>query len=162
MGSPLLHNSSNNLSLSLKGSRLAGRILSLILVAAILASIGSLVYVAAVPRTGEKFSEFYILGMQGKAADYPTSLKAGESGKVILAIINREHETVSYRVDVTVNGETDKQVGPIVLEDKKKWENEISFTLTGRGEKQKVEFLLYRNDENKPYLGPLSLLVNVE
>jgi len=52
-------------------------------------------YVIAVPKVGERFTEFYILGLNGKAMDYPSELKLGEGGKVIVGIANREHEIVS-------------------------------------------------------------------
>lgn len=49
------------------------RALSIVLVLSVLAAIGTTAYVIAVPKEGEHFSEFYILGAEGKAADYPTS-----------------------------------------------------------------------------------------
>ncbi|GAI18944.1 unnamed protein product, partial [marine sediment metagenome] len=47
------------------------RILSIILVVAVLGALGMLGYVIAAPKVGEKFTEFYILGLSGKATDYP-------------------------------------------------------------------------------------------
>jgi uncharacterized membrane protein len=47
--------------------------LSVGLVLAVLFAGGSLVYVLVTPRTGETFTEFYILGPTGKAACYPAS-----------------------------------------------------------------------------------------
>ncbi len=140
---------------------MTGKILSFILIAAVLGTIGSLVYVAAVPRETVPFTEFYILGSQDKAADYPDNLKAGENGNVKVTIVNREHEAITYAVGVTVAGKTINQVGPMLLEDGQKWEGEISFSLNNPGTRQKVEFLLYKNGESQPYLGPLILWVNV-
>ena len=73
---------------------LKDKILSVILVAAIAGTIGALGYAIAAPKVGER-TEFYILGLGGKVADYPRELKVGEEGRVRMCIVNREHETVS-------------------------------------------------------------------
>jgi len=106
--------------------------------------------------------QFYILGLAGKAAGYPTELVLGEEGKVIVGIINREHETVSYRLEVRINGARNNELGPIVLEHDEKWEREISFVPEKAGENQKVEFFLYLNGEAEPYLEPLRVWVDVK
>ena len=48
------------------------RNLSILLLVSIVAAIGTTAFVIAVPKEGEHFSEFYVLGANGKAADYPT------------------------------------------------------------------------------------------
>ena len=74
--------------------------LSTILGIVILGAIGTLGYVIATPKVGERFTEFHILGLEAKAISYPTKLRVGEEGKVIVGIINQEHETLKYRVEV--------------------------------------------------------------
>ncbi|NJE11135.1 DUF1616 domain-containing protein [Thermococcus sp. MAR1] len=74
--------------------------LTVILIIAIITSIGTLAYVITHPKPGEAFTEFYILGPGGKAADYPTDLFAGENGTVIIGIVNHEHRNVTYYVQV--------------------------------------------------------------
>lgn len=135
--------------------------LSIILIVAILGAIGTFGYTAAIPKIGERFTEFYILGLEGKATDYPKELMLGEEGRVIVGIVNREYETVSYRVEVTINGIGDKEIGPVVLGHEEKWEREVSFSPTKVGDNQKVEFLLYK--EGKPvFKEPIHLWVNVK
>ena len=48
--------------------------LSIVLILAILGAIGTLAYVIASPKVGERFTEFYILGLEGKAEGYPKKL----------------------------------------------------------------------------------------
>jgi uncharacterized membrane protein len=48
-----------------------GKALSISLLIAILAATGCLVYIIAMPKQGEKFTEFYMLGLDGKAEGYP-------------------------------------------------------------------------------------------
>ncbi len=76
------------------------RTLSVILVISIIASIVALGYVIVTTKPGEKFTEFYILGPSGKAADYPTNLRVGQNATIIIGIINHEYRTVNYTVEI--------------------------------------------------------------
>ena len=82
-----------------KASKL-DKALTVILIIAIISSIATLGYVITHPKPGEKFTEFYILGPNGKAADYPTELFVGENATVILGIANHEYRNVTYHVEV--------------------------------------------------------------
>jgi len=74
--------------------------LTIILILAILISIGTLGYVITHPKPGEAFTEFYILGPDGKADNYPTNLTVGQNGTVIIGIVNHEHRNVTYYVQI--------------------------------------------------------------
>ena len=135
--------------------------LSIFLLIAILGAFATVGYVIAVPKVGEPFTEFYILGLEGKAINYPVELAVGEEGRVIVGIINQERETASYQVEVRIGGEKNNEVGPIVLEHGQRWEGEISFVPQVPSENQKVEFLLYKNGEAEPCFEPIHLWVDV-
>ena len=75
-------------------------ILTIALVIAIIISISLLIYVIVMPHNGERFTEFYILGPDGKAEGYPTNLSVGENGTVIVGIANHEHKPMNYTVEV--------------------------------------------------------------
>ena len=102
--------------------------LSVILVIAIIGAIGTLGYVIAKPKVGERFTEFYILGPNGKAEGYPTKLAVGEEGEVILGIINQEHKRMGYEVEMSIGGKVNQRIGPIELPQKDRWEKMVSFT----------------------------------
>ncbi len=121
--------------------------LSIILAIVIVGVIGTLAYIVATPRVGERFTEFYILGSEGKAADYPKELTVGEKAMVTVGIINHEHLEVSYRVEVRIDGVRNNETGPVVLGHEEKWEQPVSFTPTKLAENQKVEFVLYKEGE---------------
>ena len=127
------------------------RALSVILALTILGALGTLGYAIASPKVGERFTEFYIEGLEGKAIDYPKELALGEKGKVIVGIINREHETVTYRVEVAIDGAKNNEVEPVTLDHDGKWEEIVGFTPDKAGDNQKVEFLLYRQGQNEVY-----------
>ena len=144
-----------------RGQGFIDKMLLVILVATVLGAIGTLSYIVAVPRVVERFTEFYILGLEGKAVGYPNELVVGEKASVIVRIVNREHEAVSYRLEVRVDGASSNEVVPLVLEYEEVWEETISFTPYTIGNNQKVELLLYKNEESEPYLKPLYLKINV-
>ena len=135
--------------------------LTAVLVIAILGTMGTLGYVIAQPKVGETFTEFYILGPEGKASGYPEELKVGEEGRVIVGIVNREYEPVDYRMEITIDGLSVQEVGPISLAHEEKWENEVALVPQVAGENTRVEFKLYKNGETEPILEPLYLWVNV-
>ena len=139
-----------------------GKPLSIILVIIIVAGLSALGYAAATPKVGERFTEFYIAGLAGKVSDYPKELVVGEKGRVIAGIVNHEKAEVSYRVEVTIDGERNTEVGLIVLGDEQKWEERISFAPNQVGGNQKVEFWLYKNGESEPCMEPLYLWLDVK
>ena len=128
----------------LKGKIFPDKVLSAIIIIALLGAVAMLGYVIATPyRTGERFTEFYLLGSEGMANNYARELSLGEEGSALVGIINRERVVKEYRVDVVIDKEKIGGVGPIVLEQEEKWEGETIFLPTESGYNQKVEFLLY-------------------
>ena len=127
------------------------RALSIALVVLILGSIGTLAYAIVTPKQGEKFTEFYVLGPNGQAEGYLTELSMGETGEVILGIVNHEGEdNLVYNVELFIDGEVKQTVGPLTLADEEKWEEEVNFIPDKVGENQKVEFNLYKQGEDTP------------
>ena len=141
-----------HVDLSSRGIGIWDRTLSVFLVIAMLGAFGTVGYLLAVPKVGEPFTEFFLLGLEGKAADYPTELTVGEEGRVIVGIVNNERKVASYRVEVKVDDEKKNEVGPVALEHNEEWEGEVDFVLEKVEDDQRVEFLLYKNDGSEAYL----------
>ena len=76
------------------------RALTIILAIVIIIAMASLVYVIATPKIGEKFTEFYLLGPDGIADNYPRNLTTDENAYVTMGIVNHEYKTVNYTVEV--------------------------------------------------------------
>jgi len=131
-----------------------------ILLMAILGALGTVVYTITVPKVGEKFTEFYLLGLNGEASGYPTQLRVGEVGKVVVGIGNREHETATYRVEVRIDGVINNQAGPLTIKSDETWQEVVTFIPARAGDKQKVEFLLYKQGQSDVYQR-LHLLLDV-
>ncbi len=137
------------------------RALVVLLALAVAGTLGAIGYAVASPRASESFTEFYILGADGKVADYPAVARVGQPTEVTVGIINREQEVASYRVVVTVDDAVSNEFGPVTLEPDEKLERALSFTAAQPGDRRKVEFLLYRDGQPGAYLGPLRLWVKV-
>lgn len=104
-------------------------------------------YTLARPPEKPPFTEFYILGVENHADNYPLDLELGEEGAVIIGIVNHEHETTNYRIEVLVEENKLYELFPIVLEPEEKWHREIKFTPERVAKKQKVEFRLNKDME---------------
>jgi uncharacterized membrane protein len=136
--------------------------LSVSLLIAILAAIGCLGYVVTAPKQGEKFTEFYLLNVEGKAESYPSCAISDEPVELIIGVVNHESQATSYRVEIKIRGEIINQLTTGSLSNDQKWEEIIDFTPHTPGEKERVEFYLYRNEEVQPYFkDPLHLYLEV-
>jgi len=135
-----------------KKKKCIDRILTVVLIISIILAISMTVYVIITPKEGEKFTEFYVLGSNGTASDYPTNLKVGEEGEVIIGIVNHEYANVTYRLEVRLNrGVIDEK--SVELMHNETWESPFTFKTTRAGEDQKLEFLLFKNPFNKSVYG---------
>jgi uncharacterized membrane protein len=141
-----------------RGAGAMEKILTSALAVFVVATIGVLVYVVFVPRVNESFTEFYIQGSKGAALDFPVLLRTGEEASVTAVVQNHEKESANYYLEVSVNGVSQRMLGPFVLNNGEKWQGGVIFGVNKPGNGQKVEFILYKDD--KPY-NRLYLLVDV-
>ncbi|HMK54192.1 MAG TPA: DUF1616 domain-containing protein, partial [Methanobacteriaceae archaeon] len=132
----------SNLRGSFQGKSRIDKLLSIILILTILLAIGATAYIIIKPKQGEKFTEFYILGPDGKASGYPTNLTTGQNASMIIGVVNHEQVPTTYKLVVNVGNITLKDE-TITLKDKEKMEIPFTFTASEPGQK-KMEFLLYK------------------
>lgn len=131
-------------------------ILTIILIAAIVATI----YIIVFPQPSEKFTEFYILGPDGKAGNYPDNLTAGQNGNLIIGIVNHESADVTYMLIVRFNQATIRN-DTISLKNKEKKEIPFTFVASNPGQNQRMEFLLYKLPNSTDVYRSLHLSVDV-
>ena len=74
--------------------------LTIILVITILLAAATFVYVLVSPKRIEHFTEFYLLGPDGKTEGYPSMLALGEEAAIIVGINNQEYQTMNYTIEV--------------------------------------------------------------
>ena len=132
-------------------SSVRDKVLTAVLIAAVAGAVGMLGYTITHPPNPERYTEFYILGPEGKAADYPEELAVGEEGRVIVGIVNREQAALSYRLEIRTDGVISGGIEGVQLEADQKWEEEVAFIPERIGDRQKVEFLLYRQGRDEVY-----------
>lgn len=121
-------------------------ILAAVLVLAVLGLIAIVVF--PIPLTTAN-TEFYILGANESAADYPSNLSVGEEGTVTVGITNNEHREMSYRLVVESNESTFVS-REVTVPRGETWEDEVTFSFDSSGEK-KVELLLYKGESEEVY-----------
>ena len=100
------------------------KILTIILILSIVIAITTTSYIIVNPKQGETFTEFYLLGPNGQASDYPTNITVGQNASVIIGIVNHEYTNVDYNLIIMSNGVTLKNEN-ITLEDRKHNRNTI-------------------------------------
>lgn len=147
------------------GSKL-DQALTIILAISIIIAVAFLIYVIITPKTGEKFTEFYLLGPDSDADNYPRNLTLGENATVIIGVANHEYKTVNYaieiwlidqntlenqtiyhhmwyidKINITLDHTPIKTEGPWTLQ----WEYNYNFSIKRKGN-FKLAFLLF----NKP------------
>ncbi|MFZ2499230.1 MAG: DUF1616 domain-containing protein [Methanosarcina sp.] len=139
--------------------------LTIFLILSILLSVATLVYVVITPKEGEHFTEFYILGSEGKADKYPTNYTLGENGTVTVGIVNHEYKPVNYTMELRLENKSlplSEKLQQINLAHNATWEEPVTFTPSLEGENMKLEFLLFNEtDSDTPYRD-LHLWINVK
>jgi uncharacterized membrane protein len=81
------------------GSSLVDRLLSIILLLVVLTAITTTIYVIVAPKEGEHFSEFFILGENQKASDYPDRISVGKHYPMFIGVGNHEYRNMSYTIE---------------------------------------------------------------
>ena len=76
-------------------------LLSFLLICALVISVSTVALAFYGPKQGEKFTELYVLGPEGKMDNYPTLIRPGEPAPVIVGISNHEGEAKNYDLMVT-------------------------------------------------------------
>lgn len=137
------------------------KIVSLILLILLAASIVAVVYITVNPKSGEKFTEFYLLGENGKAGNYPTNMTIGETGNLTMGIVNREQNVTSYDLVVQLNG-TNLYNNTFTLSKNETKEVPFSFTANTTGQNQKIQFMLYKLPNYTDVYRSLNLYINVK
>lgn len=144
----------------LKPEKRIDKILTVVLIISIITALGMVVYVIVTPKQGEKFTEFYILGPQGKAEGYPTNLTLGKTDSVIVGIVNHEYESINYTLQVKLNQELLKEQ-QVLIAHNQTWEESVNFTPVHTGIGIKLQFLLFKNNNFSLSYRDTHLWVNV-
>jgi len=136
-----------------------GKFLSIIVVISLVLALTSTAYVITKPRQEASYSQFYILGPDGKINNYPNSLIAGQQGNLTIGIVNNENKQTTYRLLVKSNGQVQLDE-TITLDNNQSTEIPFIFAVGNPG-LMKMEFFLYKLPDNDNAYRYLNLWVNV-
>ena len=134
---------------------------NLILIFLIVFSISALYFVITTPKTGERFTEFYILDSAGKADNYTTELKYYFPAEILVGVVNHEYSAINYTVQVALEGEvlTDTWFS---LDHNETWEKNVTFIPDKIGTDMRLEFWLFKEDNFTVPYRDLYLFVSVK
>lgn len=115
-------------------------------------------WVLLVPAPDSYMTEFYALGREGRAEDFPRQAGVGETLEVTVGIANHERAAYSYRVELWVQDtwqlERRQQVAelePFTLAPGEAGRWPVAWSMPWAGQDQQVELLLFRDVETQPY-----------
>jgi len=134
------------------------RIVYIIMLGVVLIALSSAAAIILIPKPGEYFTEFYIVGPEGLIENYPREAAIGEPLSVTIGFTNLEKEDHNYRVEVWALdpwGESQREktaeIAPFTLAVGQTFEHPLSWTMPWAGDDQKVEFILYIDAQPEPY-----------
>ncbi len=143
------------------------KVLVIATVVLLIVSGGLAYHIATTPRTGERFTEFGVLGETGIADDYPTNLTVEENGTFSVMVTNREHETVNYTLviglghdyeemenegeisddyELTFPSDNTYKDMQLVLEHEERWNQTMQYSVQTPGD-YRLSFFLVRDGE---------------
>ena len=135
------------------------RTISAVILIFIIIGVIGVVYLVLNPIPSEKFTEFYVLDVNGKAIDYPSNMSVGEKSNLTLVVVNREYSKSSYQIQITQDEQLLKKEN-ITLDNGARKEIPFEFT-AGPAGKNKLEFKLYKLPDTSNTYRYLYLQVNV-
>jgi uncharacterized membrane protein len=136
---------------------LVTKLLAVALGVAVLVVIG---FAIAPIGTGDAYTEFYVLGQNGTASDYPDNVTVGEEATVQVGVANFESRELTYTLIVR-SDETTFETRRITLAPDTRWEESVTVAFETPG-RQRLRLELYRGETaaGEPYRS-LRLFVEV-
>ncbi len=132
-----------------------------ILIFTIVLAVSMLYFVITTPKIGERFTEFYILGPEGKADNYPTTFQSNYPATVLVGVANHEYVSVNYTVRIALD--KDIQTDTLFsLGHNEIWEKNVTFVPEKNGTNMKLEFWLFKEDDFSAPYRELYMWVNVK
>lgn len=140
-------------------------LLTRVFAVALIISAGLFVLIIVFPApndAGQEYTEFYMVGSEGAAADYPTEMSPGSTTSLTIGISNYETESYSYTLTVAWN-ETVIESRTVRVEYNDEVRQNITIQAPTRPGVYRLNLNLYKNETSvgdEPYRN-LRLLVNV-
>jgi uncharacterized membrane protein len=105
-------------------------------------------------------TEFFALGSDGLAQNYPSTAAPNQPISITLGVRNLEGQSVEYAVSARLDSISLAEVPPFRLESGETSRTTLTFALSDYGFGQRVDLLLFRSDIADPYRR-LALVIDV-
>jgi len=136
---------------------IATRVLGGVLVLAVLTVV---VFAVAPIGQGDTYTEFYVLGPDGSASEYPENTSVGETAIIRVGIGNFEAQKLTYTLIIRRN-QTTFVTRKVTLDPQEQWEEPVDVTFESVGSKRlQLELYLGETTRGEPYRS-LRLFVKV-
>jgi len=135
------------------------RTISAVILVFIIMGVIGVFYLVLNPIPSEKFTEFYVLDVNGKAINYPSNMSVGEKSNLTVVVVNREYAKSSYQIQIMQDNQLLKKEN-ITLDNGARKEIPFEFT-AGPAGKNKLEFKLYKLPDTRNTYRYLYLQVDV-
>jgi uncharacterized membrane protein len=103
------------------------------------------------PGTSHQFTEFFVLGSEGQAENYPRDLRSSESIALILGVVNYEEHQQQYQIVVMHGNKVLTETAPFSIVHGERSVQAIRFSIDETGTGQPISFLLFRDGQQTPY-----------
>jgi uncharacterized membrane protein len=111
--------------------------------AAIMLGIALAAGLLIMPHPGERLTEFYLIGTNDAAINYPDRVTAGEPFTLRVGVANYEGSPQEYQIEVRANGSPFSSTNPFALEDGQSIQTDLAITLASPGT-QTIDLYLLR------------------
>jgi uncharacterized membrane protein len=110
------------------------------------------------PKKSAAFTQFYIVQQEGGALYTVNSPSENDDVTITLGLDNNEGGLTTYKVQALINDIGNTEIDPIVLSNGEKWQQTITLPALSNTQ-TKVEFQLYKDNDQKPYLNTLRVWI---
>lgn len=98
-------------------------------------------------KPAQNFTEFYLVGPEQIALDYPYSVTKGQPFKLSVGVANHEGKDFTYSIEARMNGQILAGTAPFTLADGQSISLDMALTSSVAGNQQALEVLLLQNGE---------------
>lgn len=140
------------------------RMLTLLVLVTLAITIGTAAYIVTVPRSGDHFTEFYLLGPNGTASNYTTKFYLGDQKPFTVGIVNHEQRNMTYDLIVHLDSDNNSTImcqGGVTLADNQTLETPVLVKPDRAGTGMKLVFDLYADGNMTTPYRETYLWVNV-
>lgn len=108
-------------------------------------------WIVVVPADADFMTEFYILGKDGLAEDYPRSTLVDDPFMLTIGVTNLEREPATYWIIIKVGDRMIGNMEPFTLGIGGTWRGQLSLAMPDAGDNQRIDLFLGREDYSFPY-----------